>query len=131
MGLKGSVKAFSLDQLFEFLHASGHMGTLRVTHKTTAKKTIYLWHGGVYVERSEWSYRLGDVLIRFGYISRPQLDQALEKQKLTPEIRLGDVLCQLGFTTKEQILQARRKQVEEEIYDLFSWEDAFFEFDKD
>ena len=55
MGLKGSVKAFSLDQLFEFLHASGHMGTLRVTHKTTAKKTIYLWHGGVYVERSEWS----------------------------------------------------------------------------
>jgi hypothetical protein len=131
MGLRGSVKAFSLDQLFEFLSASGHLGTLRVTHKSSNQKTIYLWHGGVYVERSEWSYRLGDVLIRFGHISRPQLDEALQKQKDSPDKRLGDVLLALGYTTNELILIARRKQVEEEIFDLFSWEDAFFEFEKD
>ncbi|MEZ0230571.1 MAG: DUF4388 domain-containing protein, partial [Planctomycetota bacterium] len=131
MGLKGSVKAFSLDQLFEFLAASGHLGTLRVTHKSTAAKTIYLYQGGIYVERSEWSYRLGDVLIRFGHINRQQLEAALGKQKDSPDRRLGDILCELGFVTNAVILQARRKQVEEEIFDLFSWEDAFFEFDKD
>lgn len=130
MGLKGSVKAFSLDQLFEFLAASGHLGTLRVTHKTQLK-TIYLWHGGIYVERSEWSYRLGDVLIRFGHINRAQLDAGLAKQKDNPDKRLGDILGELGFVTNDVILVARRKQVEEEIFDLFSWEDAFFEFDKD
>jgi hypothetical protein len=132
MGLKGSVKAFSLDQLFEFLHASGHVGTLRVAQKSSQTKTIYLFKGGVYVERSEWSYRLGDVLIRFGYISRDQLEAGLTKQKTQgPELRLGDALCALGYTTEEQILQARRKQVEEEIYDLFASDDAFFEFQKD
>jgi hypothetical protein len=132
MGLKGSVKAFSLDQLFEFLYASGHNGTLRVTHKSASSKTLYLSQGGLYVERSEWSYRLGDVLIRGGYITREQLESALAGQKQKPAgTRLGDVLCELGFTTAEQILLARRKQVEEEVYETFSWEDAFFEFDKD
>jgi hypothetical protein len=131
MGLKGSVKAFSLDQLFEFLSASGHLGTLRVAQKSTNQKTIYLWHGGIYVERSEWSYRLGDVLIRFGHISRQQLEAALVKQKDTPDRRLGDILLELGSTTNEIILVARRKQVEEAIFDLFSWDDAFFEFEKD
>jgi len=131
VGLKGSVKAFSLDQLLEFLSASGHLGTLSVTHKSKDKKTVYLWHGGVYVERSEWSYRLGDVLIRFGHITREQLDKALLQQKANPDKRLGDLLVDLKYTTNEMILIARRKQVEEEIYDLFSWEDAFFEFDKD
>ena len=131
MGLKGSVKAFSLDQLFEFLHASGHIGTLRVTQKSALTKTVYLLHGGIYVERSEWSFRLGDVLIRFGSITRAQLDEGLQKQKATPDLRLGDALIQLGFTTNEDIILARRRQVEEEIYDFFSWEDAFFEFEKD
>jgi hypothetical protein len=131
MGLKGSVKAFSLDQLFEFLAASGHVGSLRVTHKSTNQKTVYLWHGGIYVERSEWSYRLGDVLIRFGHLSRGQLDEGLKIQKDKPDKRLGDILCELGHVTNEEILIARRKQVEEEIFDLFAWEDAFFEFDKD
>ncbi|MBI3724997.1 DUF4388 domain-containing protein [bacterium] len=132
MGLKGSVKALSLDQLFEFLHASGHKGTLRVTHKNSTSKTLYLWQGGVYVERSEWSYRLGDVLIRHGVINRDQLEQALKAQKAAgAQVRLGDILGQLGFAKQEQILAARRKQVEEEIYDLFAWEDAVFEFSKD
>lgn len=131
MGLKGSVKAFSLDQLFEFLHASGHSGTLRVTHKSASTKTLYLSSGGLYVERGEWSYRLGDVLIRTGAVTREQLDQALVIQKSRPDSRLGDVLVEQGFTKREAILEARRKQVEEEVYDLFSWEDAFFEFDKD
>src|SRR3954470_15695842 len=119
MGLKGSVKAFSLDQLFEFLSASGHLGTLRVTHKSTNQKTVYLWHGGIYVERSEWSYRLGDVLIRFGHINRTQLEAGLAKQKEQPDKRLGHILGELGFVTNEVILLARRKQVEEEIFDLF------------
>src|SRR5581483_285336 len=98
MSLKGSVKAFSLDQLFEFLHASAHSGTLRVTHKNTSSKTLYLNSGGLYVERSEWSYRLGDVLIRGGVINREQLEAALVAQKSkggTP--RLGDILTELKF----------------------------------
>ncbi len=130
MGLRGSVKAFSLDQLFEFLHASGHRGTLRVSQKTTAKKTLYLYQGGIYVERGEWTFRLGDALVRRATITREQLEAALARQKTTG-LRLGDTLVELGFTTNEHVLAARRLQVEEEIYDLFAWDDAVYEFDKD
>src|SRR5262245_11731204 len=131
MGLRGSVKAFGLDQLFEFLHASGHRGTIKVSQKASAKKTIYLHAGGVYVERAEWSFRLGDALARRGMITREQLDTALARQKEKPESRLGDILVDLGYTTPVHVLQARRLQVEEEVYDLFSWDDAVYEFSKD
>lgn len=130
MGLRGSVKAFGLDQLFEFLHASGHRGTLRVSQKSTAKKTIYLFQGGLYVERAEWTFRLGDALVRRGLITREQLEAGLARQRVTGS-RLGDTLIELGSTTNENVLLARRLQVEEEIYDIFSWDDAFFEFGKD
>lgn len=131
MGLRGSVRAFSLEQLLEFLTASGHRGTLSLTHQQTTK-TLYLYEGGLYVERSTWSFRLGDVLVRRAEITAAQLDEALAAQKAeggTP--RLGDILVKLGHTTAERILGARRYQVEEEVYELFGWEDAFFEFVKD
>ena len=128
MGLSGSVKAFSLDDLLNFLTASGHHGTLSVHHKD-AEKTLYLYKDGLYFERSTWSFRLGDVLVRRGEITPEQLDRALELHR-ERDTRLGNVLVDEGYTTPERILDARRHQVEEEIYECFAWEDAFFEFDK-
>lgn len=136
MGLRGSVRAFGLDQLLEFLTASGHRGGLVLSHKDV-KKTLYLHDGGLYVERSTWSFRLGDALVRRAEITHEQLEEALALQRAAvtkvgdvPK-RLGDILVELGHTTQERILAARRFQVEEEIYELFGWEDAFFEFAKD
>lgn len=135
MGLRGSVRAFGLDQLLEFLSASGHRGSLAISHKEV-RKTLFLHDGGLYVERSTWSFRLGDALVRRGEITHEQLENALAKQKEAtpggePAARLGDILVERGQTTPERILSARRFQVEEEIYELFGWEDAFFEFTKD
>lgn len=131
MALRGSVRAFSLVQLLNFLSASGHRGTLSIFHKD-AQKTLYLSQGGLYFERSNWSFRLGDALVRRAEISHDQLAQAVtEQEKGAADERLGEVLVRLGFVTPERILAARRFQVEEEIYELFGWEDAFFEFTKD
>lgn len=131
MALRGSVRAFSLEQLLNFLSASGHRGTLSIFHKD-GQKTLYLHQGGLYFERSNWSFRLGDALVRRAEISHDQLAQAVaEQEKGGQDERLGEVLVRLGFVTPERILAARRFQVEEEIYELFGWEDAFFEFTKD
>lgn len=130
MGLRGSVKAFSLEQLLEFLSASGHSGSLDVYHED-ARKTLYLSQGGLYLERANWSFRLGDALVRSGELAPAQLEEALKLQAEREGQRLGEVLNELGYTTEEKILAARRFQVEEEIYEAFAWEDAFFEFKKD
>ena len=77
MGLRGSVRALSLDDLLGILGASGHEGSL-VVHHQDDKRTLYLYQGGIYVERSQWSFRLGDALVRKGEITHEQLDEALE-----------------------------------------------------
>ncbi|MGE0707914.1 MAG: DUF4388 domain-containing protein [Planctomycetota bacterium] len=129
MSLRGSVKAFSLEQLLEFLNSSGHDGSLHVHHKD-AQKTLYLYRSGLYLERSNWSFRLGDALVRAGAIQTQQLEEALTLQR-EGDRRLGDCLKELGFADDHMILNARRTQTEEEIYEVFSWESAFFEFEKD
>jgi hypothetical protein len=128
MGLQGSVKAFSLDDLLNFLTASGHHGTLHVFHKD-ARKILYLHQNMLSIERSSYSFRLGDVLVRRGEITSAQLEEALKLHK-ERDTRLGNALVELGHTTPERIMEARRHQVEEEIYECFAWEAAFFEFAK-
>ncbi|MBL4846025.1 MAG: DUF4388 domain-containing protein [Planctomycetes bacterium] len=126
MSLRGSVRAFSLEQTLEFLNSSGHAGTLSVQHKE-AGKDLYLFRSGLYLERSHWSFRIGDALVRSGAISPAQLEEGLKKHKES-DLRIGDALRELGFIDDDAILTARRTQVEEEIYELFGWEGAFFEF---
>ncbi|RMG09543.1 MAG: DUF4388 domain-containing protein [Planctomycetota bacterium] len=130
MGLKGSVKAFSLDQTLKFLSASSHQGSLHIFQGET-RRTLYLYKGGLYFEVSTWSFRLGDALVRAGKVSPDQVEEALEVQRSSEGRLLGDCLVELGYTTEEEILAARRLQTEEEIYRLFGLEDAFFEFEKD
>jgi len=129
VSLRGSVKAFSLEQALEFLNSSGHDGSLHVHHQDL-RKTLILYKQGIYLDQREFSFRLGDALVRAGVITPSQLDEALVKQK-EQDKRLGEMLKELGYIDEAKILGARRTQVEEEIYETFSWEDAFFEFMKD
>ncbi|MEZ6186207.1 MAG: DUF4388 domain-containing protein [Planctomycetota bacterium] len=127
MGLQGDVKAFSLDDLLDLLSASGHHGSLTVVNQDTSK-TLYLYQGGLYLERSTFSFRLGDVLVRRGEITVAQLEEALTLQREVQNARLGAVLVRLGYTTQDTIMSARRYQVEEEVYEIFGWPDAYYEF---
>ena len=60
-------------------------------------------------------------------MSPEQLEEALEVHK-EADIRLGEAMIRLGVVTEKDIEAAVRNQIEEEIYDLFSWENATFEF---
>ena len=132
MGLRGSVKAFSLAQLLKFLSASSHVGALDVFH-LEERKRLYLYKGGLYFDQaSGWHFRLGDSLIRTTHLTPAQVEAGLALQEESGGAkRLGQCLIELGHTTEEDIAKARRYQVEEEIFQLFGWEDAFFEFHKD
>ncbi len=53
---------------------------------------------------------LGQLLLKNNLITQTQLDQALEKQKMTGE-KLGVVLSQLGFISEENLLHFLAKQL--------------------
>lgn len=129
MGLKGSVRALSLDQLLEFLSASGHAGTLKITFKDKSC-VLCLKDGTLYIDqRGKGAIRLGEILIQRGVVARDAVKSALETQQ-SEGGRIGDILIERGQATDEDLAAAYRAQLEEEIYDLFVLEDAFFEFDK-
>jgi len=129
MGFQGSVESFSLADVFQNLATNQQTGTLRIfTPSGTARHILFengqvkfLSHG------SQKPLLLGEILVGRGVATAEQIAQALARQI---EIRapLGACLVDLGLLTQVQVDELVRHQIEEEIYDLFGWEQAQFEF---
>ncbi len=129
LSLVGSVRTLSLSELFQFLQASGHSGTLEVFHGAE-RKTVYFQSGEIVTTTRDRSLaRLGDILIRQNLLKEKDLYACLAEQKASGQ-RLGDILVARGLVQPGDITTALRKQQEEELIELFFWEDAFFEFGK-
>ncbi len=61
--------------------------------------------------------RLGEVLQQYGYISKEQIEDALQYQNETG-LRIGDALLNLGYVTEQQVLQALGKRLGIKIIDF-------------
>ena len=129
MPLRGDLASFSLVEIFQFLAVNQSSGTLTVSDGEN-RRTLVFHRGALRPVGAAQSYvpRLGDLLVRRGVISEAQLATALEKQKTGAHARLGDLLVAEGLVTAQQIHDAARQKLEEEIYDLFLWKNAFFDF---
>ena len=64
--------------------------------------------------------RLGDLLVKSGAITQPQLDEALKLQANTGD-RLGTVLQKHGFITEKQLIDTLMNQLGVEFIDLNSY----------
>jgi len=74
--------------------------------------------------------RLGEILIARGKASREDVLKALDVQRRTGQ-PLGDILVRRGAVTRRYLQEIVRFQVEEEIYELFTWRDAGCTFQRD
>jgi CheY-like chemotaxis protein len=110
------------------LAANRKEGVLTVS-RNKDRKMIYFTPDGIRLAAlgRRKLHTLGEILLRTQRITREQLDGILEKQRQTGQ-KLGEVVTKLGVLTQKEIDKALREQVEEEIHDLFLWEDATFEF---
>jgi CheY-like chemotaxis protein len=126
--LAGDVSVFSIADLLQFLSQNGKEGVLSI-NMGEHRKTIYLSPNGMRLLRttSRRTNSLGEILIRTRKITRDQLDQYLDMQRKTGK-KLGEIVGKLGIVTKRDIDVALKEQVAEEIFDLFSWPTAQFEF---
>ncbi|HVY62729.1 MAG TPA: DUF4388 domain-containing protein [Planctomycetota bacterium] len=132
MALKGNVETVSLVEIFEFLHAAGHTGILRVSDGKTVK--VLKFHKGLlyYPKRDRnATYKLGKLLLKSTSLTPEQLEGGLKAQKEKKGSLLGEVLVDLGFVTHEDVQRVVSSQYKEEVFDLFLWKKAHFEFQKD
>jgi outer membrane protein assembly factor BamB/tetratricopeptide (TPR) repeat protein len=128
MSFKGDLSTIGLAEVFQMISMSQKEGTLVVVD-TDSRKSIYFGSTGVRLLSTgrRKGQKLGDVLLRAGKITQAQLDDALENAKILKK-RLGEVLVEIGAVGESDIDQVVREQIEEEIYDLFLWKRADFEF---
>jgi hypothetical protein len=117
--LSADVRAFSLADLLNLVHASSKSGFLYFEHAETVR-TVYLHDGEVVFATSNQRVdRLGECLVRSGAITRDQQRQADAGYR--PPSPYGRYLVQLGFLSPRDLWDGVKHQVEENVRSLFSF----------
>lgn len=131
--LKGNLATFGLPDLFQHLSQNKKYGILRIFDPSSEKKLVFQPNGFTLLSSgTRKGKEIGKLLVYYQYITFNQLHSALNYQsRLKSQSVLGQVLIEMGLVNAEIINKVTLDQIKEEIYDLFSWESANFEFSED
>lgn len=130
MELEGSLKAFSLPEILQFLAMGKLTGTLMVRHDQSGIDLVI--RGGRIVNSATFDHsrRLGQMLVHRRLILRSILDELLYDQKTAYQDKmLGQLLVERELISEDDLRAAIKAQLEEEIWELFSWETGEFRFE--
>jgi len=128
VGLTGNLRMVPLSDLLQLISVGGKTGMLLIS-RDDQKREIYFMKGNIIYATSFGSEDelLGNLILRRGKISKPDLERALSLQKLTQK-RLGTILLEMRVLTKEELIGCLRYQIEEITYNLFGWNSGEFIF---
>ena len=126
--LKGDVEILGLGNLLQLLAMNHREGVLTLA-RDGDRKTIHFATRGMRLLSSTMKRinKLGKILLRRKRITKEDLDALLKEQKLLGW-KLGQIAVESGLVHKNDVEEALREQIEEEIFDMFMWSGAAFEF---
>ena len=129
MGFKGSVKSFSLADVLQNVATNHLTGTLHILSNTGLEKFIHFEQGQIRQLCEKHGKPMVEPAIFYarGLVQQGPLENAVLVQKQSRQ-PLGACLIQLGFITAEQLNEVNTRQISEQLYDLFDWDKATFEF---
>ena len=127
MGLSGNLQTMLPGDLLQWLSLGQKTGTLVISNKRVEKK-IFFRRGRVISSASNDPREyLGQFLMSHGYLTEPELKKAMEVQ-LQSRILLGKILVMIDVIAEPDLQRLMRLKAEEEIYDIFLWNDGDFYF---
>ncbi len=127
MALSGNLRTMLPGDLLQWLGLGQKTGTLVVSNKRVEKK-IFFRNGRVISSASNDPREyLGQFLMSHGYLTEPELKKAMEVQ-LQSRILLGKILVMIDVISEPDLQRFMRLKAEEEIYDIFLWNDGEFHF---
>ncbi len=129
MALEGTLKDFSLADIFQLIGIQKKTGTL-ILREGEDLVRVSFQNGtivGAEKESEQTESRLGHVLVKRGVVSQDQLNRALELQAESLQ-RLGQVLVENGFIGSSDLQEALRNQVLQIVYSLFRWKNGHYHF---
>jgi hypothetical protein len=129
MGLEGTLRVFSINDIFQVLGLQRKSGVLVVEGPDDTVTISFL--GGQVVSAESATHRLdnriGSLLVRGGRINDEQLAQILQLQKESQQ-RLGFLLIRERLVTPEDLREALRLQIFRIVFSCFRWTDGRFRF---
>ena len=130
MGLTGNLKTVSFPDVLQLLSTGKKTGILSVTCGSR-KKEIAFREGNIIYAMSVNSNEdlLGNLLLKRGKISKKDLERAITLHKQSGRA-LGSTLIDMELFDKFEVADCLRMQIEEIVYNLFSWPEGDFSFDE-
>jgi uncharacterized protein DUF4388 len=129
MGLEGTLRVFSLNDIFQVLGLQRKSGVLTVEGEDDTVTISFLGGSVVAAESANrrLDNRIGHLLVRAGRLTEAQLEDILKTQADTQQ-RLGFLLIRERLVSPEDLRQALRLQILRIVYSAFRWEDGRFRF---
>jgi len=132
VGLEGTLRVFSLTDIFQMLGLQRKTGVLTVEGEDDTV-TISFLGGQVVAAESETrrlENRLGNLLLRAGYVTQEQLDHVLAMQRETQQ-RMGFLLVRERLVDPQELREGLRLQISRIVYSAFRWTDGKFRFSQE
>ncbi|HEX7899596.1 MAG TPA: DUF4388 domain-containing protein [Planctomycetota bacterium] len=125
--ITGDLGLVGIANLLQLLSSSQVQGRLSISAGAAHKVIGFAVDGIRLLQGIHRTNPLGEILLRTRKITQSQLDDLLTEQRISRK-RLGDLAAERGIISQEGLETALREQAAEEIYDLFTWSEAAFEF---
>lgn len=132
MALKGTLKDFSLADIFQLIGIQKKSGILTLKSGQETASVSFV-DGQVVAADStlrRLEDRLGAVLVKSGRLSEAQLQEALRQQRSNLK-RLGTVLVEGRFLDAASLSEALQIQIGQMVYRLFRWTSGEYDFNQD
>ncbi len=128
MSLSGNLKTVSFSDILQLLSTGKKTGVLEVNTSARQKEVAFKNGNIIYASSLNTSEDLlGNMLLRKGKLSKDQLERAITLHKQTGR-QLGTTLVDMNLFEKDEIAECLKFQIEEIVYNLFSWQEGNFVF---
>ncbi|MFC1850085.1 DUF4388 domain-containing protein [candidate division CSSED10-310 bacterium] len=123
----GRLSKIGFEKILKWAEKGKKTGAFVFTRKEE-KKYLYFKNGEIITASSNLpKERLGQVMVRRGFLTREQIEKIQEMQK-REKIKFGKTVLKLKYAQQKDLIEALGKQTEEIILNLFDWEDGEFLF---
>ena len=132
MALKGTLKDFSLADIFQLIGIQKKTGVLTLKSEKEVVTVSFVEGSVVSADalHRRLEDRLGTVLVKSGRITEAQLQEALRVQKSTLK-RMGSILVENKFIDAVALREALQVQISQMVYRLFRWADGEYDFSQE
>ena len=127
MGFKGDLRNIGLSDVFQNIASNRLGGTLRIYDEKDERYIFFTLGEVAMASRGKQPKAITKVLVREGKISEKDHGRLVRRQAKSPK-GLPELLGEMKIMKPEDYRASVRRHVEEEIYEVFAWRTALFEF---